>query len=57
MDREALEKQKAQKRVEDKDLARLAEIRKKREDDAKRREEEKKGKLFSIELFFLMKIS
>jgi len=43
-DKEAVEKARIQMKIEDKDRARLAEIRKKREEDAKRREEEQKAK-------------
>lgn len=50
-----MEKQRAQKRAEDKDLARLAEIRKKREEDAKRKEDEKKGIYFLLSLLIFQR--
>jgi len=43
-EREAVEKQKMQNRIEKNDLVRLAEIRKQRDEAAKRREEETKSK-------------
>jgi len=43
-EKEALEKQKMQKRAENRDLERLAEVRKQRDEAAKRREEEIKSK-------------